>query len=443
MPASVFAGCTDTCGWIAAVIAVFCYGTFGVPLKTSVTVEVNFLVMQSYKTLVCFFTSWFVILLGEEVRWSNWGIASGLFWVPGAACGVYAIRNAGLAIAVGTWSSIMVLTSFIFGILVFKENVKSLPHTCAAFLLLMCGLLGMSKYSAHVPETNVNQKTVSDAHNHGTDKSGQKSSVVAPVVGALRRMCAPAIPLDAMKRTESSDEYEDMAPLEMEPLTAADDEDDIMGHNGNDVDTKKSIHKDRLVFFGGRISLTRRELGVLGAVVNGAWGGMNLIPLHFALRDDGLTGAGYLISYATGALIVNTGIWLLLYLYYVYQKKGQWQEALEALPKWHLKELWFPGLMAGLLYSLGNFSAILAVTYLGHGTGFSFCQMQLFVSGLWGVFYFKEIRGTATITKWFASAFVAVFGIIYLSYQHEAATGGHRRLHCFADTLRGTFPQWA
>jgi glucose uptake protein GlcU len=113
------------------------------------------------------------------------------------------------------------------------------------------------------------------------------------------------------------------------------------------------------------------------------------------------------------------------------------------LPKWHLKELWFPGLMAGLLYSLGNFSAILAVTYLGHGTGFSFCQMQLFVSGLWGVFYFKEIRGTATITKWFASAFVAVFGIVYLSYQHEGASGGHRRLHCFVDTLKETFPQWA
>jgi glucose uptake protein GlcU len=441
MPASVFEGCTDTCGWVAAVVAVLCYGTFGVPLKTSVSVEVNFLVMQSYKTLVCFCTSWLVIFLGVEVQWSSWGIASGLFWVPGAACGVYAIRNAGLAIAVGTWSSIMVLTSFIFGILVFKENVKSLAHTCAAFTLLICGLLGMSKYSAHMPEG----KTVVD-YSHGTDKSPSKLGVVAPVVGALRRMCAPVVPLDAMKRTGSSDGSDDnMESLEMEPLTdAVDDEDDIMGHsNGNDVDTKKTIHKDRLVFLGGRVSLTRRELGVLAAVVNGAWGGMNLIPLHYALRDHGLTGAGYLISYATGALIVNTGIWLLLYLYYVYQKKGQWQEALEALPKWHLKELWFPGLMAGLLYSLGNFSAILAVTYLGHGTGFSFCQMQLFISGIWGIFYFKEIRGTATITKWFASAFVAVFGIVYLSYQHEGASGGHRRLHCFVDTLKETLPQWA
>ena len=33
-------------------------------------------------------------------------IVSGLFWVPGAACGIYAIRTAGISAAVGLWSSI-------------------------------------------------------------------------------------------------------------------------------------------------------------------------------------------------------------------------------------------------------------------------------------------------------------------------------------------------
>jgi glucose uptake protein GlcU len=445
---NVFDGCTDACGWVAAVVAVLCYGSFGVPLKTNnVNVEVNFFVMQSYKTIVCFLTSWFVIFLGVDVQWSSWGIASGLFWVPGASCGVYAIRNAGLAIAVGTWSSIMVLTSFVFGIIIFEEKVKSLPQTCAAFLLLICGLIGMSKYSAHVPEKSADNAAIADQYH--ADK-GIKAGVVAPIVGALRRtMCqVTGVPLASasasttVKRTGSGDPEGPstllnntfgMAPLEIEALVAVDEEDDIMGHGGNsgdggshahahhDVDTKKLINKDRLVFFGGRISLTRRELGVLGAVVNGAWGGMNLIPLHFALRDDGLTGAGYLISYATGALLVNTGMWLLLYLYYAYQKKGQWEEALEALPKFHLKELWKPGLMAGLLYSLGNFSAILAVTYLGHGTGFSFCQMQLFVSGLWGVFYFREVStqwpSVISLCVLYAASFLTLrYARVYLSH---------------------------
>jgi len=107
---SVFDSCTDSCGWIAALVSVLAWGSFGVPIKTGVTCDVHPLVMQSFKTSVCFATSWLVLLLGEKFQWSYWGIASGLFWVPGAACGIYGIRNAGLAVAVGTWSSLGVLS---------------------------------------------------------------------------------------------------------------------------------------------------------------------------------------------------------------------------------------------------------------------------------------------------------------------------------------------
>jgi hypothetical protein len=58
----------------------------------------------------------------------------------------------------------------------------------------------------------------------------------------------------------------------MEPLTnnAVDDEDDIMGHGNGSTIAMISIPKSisRSTFFGGRISLTRRELGVLGT---GQW----------------------------------------------------------------------------------------------------------------------------------------------------------------------------
>lgn len=40
---------------------------------------------------------------GVEPRFTCWGIVSGLFWVPGATAGVYAIQNAGLAISYGIW----------------------------------------------------------------------------------------------------------------------------------------------------------------------------------------------------------------------------------------------------------------------------------------------------------------------------------------------------
>jgi hypothetical protein len=171
-------------------------------------------------------------------------------------------------------------------------------------------------------------------------------------------------------------------------------------------------------------------MGILGAVVNGAWGGLNLIPLHYARRDEGLSGAGYLISYASGSMLVCIAIWVGIFLYHLVRREYNVQEALNHLPAWHVRELGIPGFLAGILYSIGNFCSILAVTYLGQGVGYSFCQGQLLISGLWGVFFFGEIQGRETIAKWFASAGVTVVGIIWLSYQHES-TPEHRSLSFF------------
>ena len=44
----------------------------------------------------------------------------------------------------------------------------------------------------------------------------------------------------------------------------------------------------------------------------------------------------------------------------------------------------------------------------------------ILVSGLWGIFYFHEVRGAETIAKWFMSALVTIFGILLLSYEHHA-----------------------
>eukprot|EP00542_Grammatophora_oceanica_P007675 CAMPEP_0194064292 /NCGR_PEP_ID=MMETSP0009_2-20130614/82597_1 /TAXON_ID=210454 /ORGANISM="Grammatophora oceanica, Strain CCMP 410" /LENGTH=51 /DNA_ID=CAMNT_0038716717 /DNA_START=17 /DNA_END=169 /DNA_ORIENTATION=- len=51
MTATVFDGCTDVCGWVAAVVAALTYGSYGVTIKeaSKVGVEVSPLVMQTYK----------------------------------------------------------------------------------------------------------------------------------------------------------------------------------------------------------------------------------------------------------------------------------------------------------------------------------------------------------------------------------------------------------
>lgn len=329
-------------------------------------------------------------------------------------------------LTVGTWSSIIVITSFIFGIVVFQERVKNIYYTCDSFLILIIGLVGMSKYAA------------APADETESAPNKKKSQSPLPRLSKQLSLGDESIKTTSQKSKVTRDVGQELGsstnlqPLEIEPLL--EDGSEIGNQSMTDMDTeerdtsKQAGSKDRIIFFGGRMALTRHQTGVIGAMINGAWGGLNLIPVHYARRDDGMTGAAFLISFATGSLVVNTVLWLILIGYHMHQKKGNWEEVKTALPKWHLEHLWKPGLAAGLLYSVGNFSALLAVTYLGQGVGFSFCQLQLLVSGLWGVFYFKEIRGKERIAKWFMSAGVAVLGIICLSYQHEGGSVHRRRL---------------
>lgn len=83
--------CGEACGWAAAACSALAFGTFGVPIKSEAarSVDIDPLVFQTYKTFVCFATSWLILLPNasgggglEEFTFTPWGIVSGLFWVP-------------------------------------------------------------------------------------------------------------------------------------------------------------------------------------------------------------------------------------------------------------------------------------------------------------------------------------------------------------------------
>jgi hypothetical protein len=56
----------DACGWVAAFGGMLAFGTFGVPIKSKVarSLDIDPLVFQTYKTTMCFLTSWLVLLYG-------------------------------------------------------------------------------------------------------------------------------------------------------------------------------------------------------------------------------------------------------------------------------------------------------------------------------------------------------------------------------------------
>ncbi|KAL3798989.1 hypothetical protein HJC23_005128 [Cyclotella cryptica] len=91
--------------------------------------------------------------MGQKFSFTWWGMVSGLFWVPAGALNIFAIRNAGLAVSQGIVSSSIVMVSFVWGNLVFREPVKSELIAYFAVCLIMIGLYGMSYFSSPEPNT--------------------------------------------------------------------------------------------------------------------------------------------------------------------------------------------------------------------------------------------------------------------------------------------------
>lgn len=318
-----------------------------------------------------------LIPLGQSFYFSPWGIVSGLFWVPGGIAAIYGVQNAGLAVAQGVWSSMIVLVSFVWGIFVFQEGVKSVWGACFGVLLMIIGLWGMSFFSS--PDREDVQAGGYNASYHG----GVHQEDDDDYQGNLN--------IDNLRDASENE------PMGSRMLQCYD-----FGDPGDGDANHEQIRH-------------RRYKGLLAAMTTGTWGGSIMVPMHFAPEDA--SGTGYVISFAIGASIVTLAIWIgrLVYLFCLHRSM---KNAYNALPAFHVRVMWKHGCTAGFLWSMGNIASMVSVQHLGEGVGYSVTQASMLISGLWGIFYFEEVKQKSLRTKWLLAACVTITGILYLSYQH-------------------------
>jgi len=407
LPIESLNSCGNGCGLIAALIGCLGFGSFGAPLKSATVNKVNGghgphpFVLQTYKSAMYFVTSWIVLPLGAKFTFTPWGILSGVLWVTGGACGIFGIRNAGLAISVGTWSSITVLVSFSWGIFVFGEKVYSTRQTLLGVFLMIMGFIGMAYFSC------------------------TKRSDVLLVEEHVNNVELLSEPLLMLEHTNNNNDTED---ARNESETIDDEESSSLQHDNRDViealaSDKCTNNNDQgcdaargdqhIVFLG--IKCDRKLLGILGAVVDGILGGSNLVPMKIAPSTD--RGIDYVLSFSIGAAIATLLGWA-MFLIIKSVKKGSLKNGRQALPSLHLREILFPGVLSGVLWSIGNVSQILSVTFLGESIGMSIVQSQMIVSGLLGIVLFQEIKGVQKIACWVLSATLTLVGIVLLSKEH-------------------------
>ena len=391
--------CDDACGFLAAIGGAVCYGSYGVPIKATSSIDAHPLVVQSYKTFVVFIASLVVVLAEERPRWTSYGLISGLLWVSGGTLGIMAIRNAGIATAVGTWSSIMVIINFVWGILVFHEPVHSLTTTFGAFFLLGIGLVGMITFSSP------GQKNDSGDEVTKTDMEGYEN-----VIDKEANQVNDSGLTSRLKRG-TSDVKESAPNPSTSILTGDRKSDEYFGEK----DSRSKISIAKQVF--GR-SPTQWEIGVIYAALTGVLAGSSLVPLHYA-KLEGFSHFSYYISLTSGALLANIILWLILLLSHLHNTHEEISvgQAFKSMPQWHFRQLWLKLAVAGLLSNGGMFGGILATSSLGQAIGNSLIQLKIFISGLWGICYFKETKDRKSTIYWLLSATMCVVSILCLSYE--------------------------
>lgn len=401
----------DQLGWMTGCLAAFSYGSFGVPVKSIPdSIQADPLVVQSYKSFMTFIISVAVtpIILGiNEIHFTKMGIMSGLFWVPGGTAGIFAIRAAGLASSVGIWSTLNVVISFIWGVYVFNEDVKSKSDAAFAALFLITGLWGMSIYSDPSISAEIDPLKEKSSLAKGLDKSNHEVNSLMETGEMCSKLenCQEIIPLKKIEKLTKRETFVSTTQVEESnesfPL---------------EIDHKRKTRLDTNVTVLG-IVCERKRLGIICAIFNGVWGGSQTIPLHYSPYK----GLSFVFSFAVGSAIITILMWIVRYVYGVIITRSP-RLAYEQLPSFHVKEMVYPGSSTGALYCMGLFSTIMTITYLGQSIGNSLCQLSMLVSGLWGVFYFEEIRGSRSINRWFFSAGIALLGILLLGTQHVGAS---------------------
>lgn len=385
----------DAYGWAAAVVSMMAFGSFGVPIKSEAarSVDIDPLVFQSYKTLLCFLTSWFILLLpGQTFSFTPWGIVSGVCWVPAGVATIYAVKAAGLAVGIGVGSSCIVLISFVWGIFVFDEHVTSKRIACVAIVFMMVGICGMAFVSS--PEQNPMTFLEDDRHDTATPPN-------------------ETVPYNSVEESQSrSSGYHGIQREDLDSFS--DDVDLDQLHQEPDTRIPPPPPFDGHVILGRQIP--KRTLGIAAAVFCGIWGGSIMVPMHFASKTT--TGIEYTISFAIGASIITIALWILRFFHSAFRTKSL-VKAYHSMPSFHIRVMWLAGSTSGILWSIGNFFSLIAVQCLGEGVGYSVVQAGMLVSGLWGICYFREMVQCETIFLWMSFATLTVLGILLLSYEHH------------------------
>uniref|UniRef100_A0A7S4Q7Y3 EamA domain-containing protein n=1 Tax=Alexandrium monilatum TaxID=311494 RepID=A0A7S4Q7Y3_9DINO len=359
-------GATDASaaiGWLGVVSAIVIFGCYGILIKTPAVVQANVdtMIFTSYYGLATAFVSvliWAVAGSQDGLTLNGGSFAMGaLFGFAWTASQMFAytgVQILGYAVGPAIWIGITICVSFVWGTLVFGNPVISLPGALLAIALLLVGVC----------------------------------------------LAAASSRLSDMRQQLA---HERELALQLTSVEGIEGVAEAGGNKSAQLQTEGSARGPA----GGSVLF-----GLLNCVGVGIFNGSLMVPMRcfqqgcssigiHAYEGNVLAPLAFLPSLALGILAVLPVCFALYF----------WRTLLAGrLPNFHFSVVALPGFLTGMFWGMGNFNAMFATVYLGQTIGYPLTQCCLILNGLWGILYYKEIRGAQPIGLFICASVVIIAG---------------------------------
>eukprot|EP00040_Diaphanoeca_grandis_P005688 m.34040 g.34040 ORF g.34040 m.34040 type:complete len:383 (+) comp16922_c0_seq1:469-1617(+) len=363
---------TSMIGYMAALVSILVWGSMFVFVKNPKVEAANAdpVVSQLY-SIVGVVTSSTVLLIIVPFKFSWWTTLAAALWVASNMLAFPIVRTIGIATGQGVWSGVIAVVSFIWAVLG-QQLWSDPPSHCTlekpvyafgGIGLIVVGMAGLTYCSSR-----------GDPNRQAAQLLKNKLSVAA---------------------TKTTDYESDFDPLL------------VMDEPARETsEVREQSHAGKTI------------LGVFLAVLMGVLGGSVLVPMKMSynchdFENGTLHGAlMFTLSFAVSGAAITVALFFLRTI-----SRGF------STPKMHLSVVGLPCFLQGALWNVGFVGSTIATTSpLGMSVGYPLTQCSILVGGLWGILYYKEIRGAKFLMLFIVSLAILGGGAIILGMGGDCAS---------------------
>eukprot|EP00931_Biecheleriopsis_adriatica_P097899 TRINITY_DN7176_c0_g1_i1.p1 TRINITY_DN7176_c0_g1~~TRINITY_DN7176_c0_g1_i1.p1 ORF type:complete len:401 (-),score=51.85 TRINITY_DN7176_c0_g1_i1:329-1486(-) len=136
-------------GWLGVFGSVFIFGNYGILIKTPSVAEANCdcMVFQCYYSVAVALVSlviWAIAGSSEGLTFTPssfcMGLLFGVLWITSQVLGYLAVTEVGYAVGPAIWVGVTIVTSFVWGVTTFNNEVKNWIGAVGAIAVLLLGV---------------------------------------------------------------------------------------------------------------------------------------------------------------------------------------------------------------------------------------------------------------------------------------------------------------